>query len=294
MEYERMKYVSLKTPPSTAKYLTAKPVNKGAVSSTTNVVKIGNVLYKVDFQVFPHIRDMTFLTCAELKATIASVRKSLSIEIPLQVRFGATPTGLRQTQQAYSSTGFTHYTSENNIFCYPYKFTAYDGTSDQVLSALSSAGLDSEKFDLSGVCYLSVLKNDKTAYTSYVQDLYESASIFGKHLVARTSFLAYENSKTITFDKLYAVLNPSSLTGQYTSFIGVLIQTALDNPTNRVIFVAVRLYYVILSIPVPNISLTVFYSSPNEQEFLQKIKNTLIDPDNPIAIGTRVVNLLTF
>jgi hypothetical protein len=259
-DHERLKFVVLKTPPATA-----KPVTRGYVSSSANVVQIDTTLYKVDHRIFPFLKKRRFLSCHELREAIREIRKRLSIEVDL-----TRPLNLRQPQRAFSATNFNPTTiRENNSFPYPYKFLQYTDTSGALTAALDLY-FPSANVNTNEAFYFSVITNDKLKYTPVVQDLYHTASIFGKHMVARTSFLKYEDENIVSFDPIYVILSPPTIINNknISNVCGVLFPLDPSNiPESKVVFVPIFVFFTIYTLPTANTFCKILMSTTSEQEF---------------------------
>jgi hypothetical protein len=92
---EKLKYVVLKNPPSTA-----RPKQAGWVSKE-NTILLNNVLYKVDPLVFPYLAAFSIQTCADLTKAIAEIRRVRNFQVPIGVKLAPVPLVQKVVKRVY-------------------------------------------------------------------------------------------------------------------------------------------------------------------------------------------------
>lgn len=267
---EKLKYVVLKNPPSTA-----RPKQAGWVSKWLNTILLDNVLYKVDPLVFPYLSSYSIQSCSDLTKAIAEIRFIHRLRVPIGVRLASVPLVQKIVKRTYlaGNTKIGEYVTE--VFSYPYKLSPYHGSVADVKAAVEGFALDDYIFfECNDAKLFSATTNNKCAYTFLVENFYGIASIWGKHILATTSLQLYKETGEKTFAPIWVVLtppNPWVYNGTVQNYVGLLV--GIDG---EVVFVPT---YTATSTynAVPNVYMSVLISSINPKLFALRVKQLAID-----------------
>jgi len=268
---EKLKYVVLKNPPSTA-----RPKQAGWVAKE-NTILLNDVLYKVDPLVFPYLGTYSIQSCADLTKAIAEIRKVRNLPVPIGVKLAPVPLVQKVVKRVYLAGNDTkpgNYITE--AFEYPYKLSEYDGETIYVEAAVKQLRLKAF-FITKGAKLFSAVTNDKCQFTSSVNHFYDVASIWGKHILPITAIQLYKETNERTFPIIWVVLTPPSpriYNGVLNNYVGVLVGIK-----GQVVFVPTypptEKYT-----SVPNVNVAVLISSINSDLFATRV--------NQLAINTSV------
>jgi hypothetical protein len=265
---EKLKYVVLKNPPSTA-----RPKQAGWVSKE-NTILLNNVLYKVDPLVFPYLGKYNIQNCADLKHTIAEIRRVNNLPVPIGVKLAPVPLVQKMVNRVYLAGNNTkpgNYVTE--AFEYPYKLSPFEGNVDDVTDAISQLKTNSF-FVTDDAKLFSATTNDKCKFTSLIEHFYDVASIWGKHILPITSLELYKQTGERTFSYIYVVLTPPSpriYNGIFNNYVGVLVgikKNVVFVPT----YTPTEKY-----VPVPNINMAVLISSIRLKLFATRVTQLAIN-----------------
>jgi hypothetical protein len=265
---EKLKYVVLKNPPSTA------PPKKAGWVSKENTILLNNVLYKVDPLVFPYLAEYSIQTCADLKHAMSEIRRIRNLPVPLAVRLASVPLVQKVVKRTYlagNDTKPANFVTE--VFPYPYKLSDYEGDPIDVENAISQLRLVSI-FVWTDAKVFNVVANTKCSYTPLVADFYGRASIWGKHILPISAIKLYKETGEKTFPIIWVVLtppNPRIYNGNYNNYIGVLVSIGL-----QVVFVP-TFNPTMTFVPVPNVYMSVLFSSENIEVFSLRVKQLAVN-----------------
>ncbi len=268
---EKLKYVVLKNPPSTA-----PPKQAGWASKSLNTILLNNVLYKVDPLVFPYLSTYNIQSCVDLKKAIAEIRMIYDLPVPDGVRLASIPLVQKVVKRQFLAGNNTkpgQYITE--AFRFPYKLSDYKVNYAEVKAAVQQFALDDYIFfECNNAKLFSAVTNNRCDYTSLIDDFYDAASIWGKHILAVASLKLYKETGNKTFLPIWAVLtppNPWIYNGTCQNYVGLLVGI-----NGQVVFVptysATSTY-----IPIPNTYFSVLISSTNTKLFAVRVKQLAID-----------------
>jgi hypothetical protein len=265
---EKLKYVVLKNPPSTA------PPKQAGWVSTQNTILLNNVLYKVDPLVFPYLAVYNIQTCADLQRAIAEIRRVNNLQVPIGVKLAPVPLVQKVVKRVYLAGNDTkpgNYISE--AFAYPYKLSPYTGDTQDVVDAVKSLRLYA--FLVTGDAKVfSATTNDKCRFTSKVIDFYDVASVWGKHILPITAIKLYKETNERSFPIIWVVLTPPSpriYNGILINYVGVLVGI-----NGHVVFVPTYTPTEKYN-PVPDVNMAVLISSINADLFATRVKQLAIN-----------------
>lgn len=265
---EKLKYVVLKNPPSTA------PPKRAGWVSKENTILLNNVLYKVDPLVFPYLAVYNIQTCADLKKAIAEVRQSRNLPVPVGVRLASVPLTQKVVKRTYLAGNDTkpgNFKSER--FDFPYKLSPYPGDIQEVTNIVDTLKLYSIFLPQESKLFSAVV-NVQCIYTHLVADFYEAASVWGKHILPTAAIERYKQTGEKTFPPIWVVLTPPSpwiYNGSYKNYVGILVGVG-----ENVVFVP-TFDLTTPFIPIPDVNMSVLISSTNAEVFGVRVKQLAID-----------------